>query len=131
MQELVNEASDTIIKYLNMTTEFVSEQAPLLAQEIIRYGIVSNALFLLSTIIGILVFSILSYRFNMHKDAWPKTAYGHDIGPQGIIGLITGVITCIFILIFLIDGIGHMLPDLIKAIFTPRLYLLEEIGKLI
>lgn len=50
---MLKKVIDEVVLYLNATEEFVTEQAPLLAQEMIRYGIWWNLI-------------ILEYTFNYY-----------------------------------------------------------------
>lgn len=41
-EELITQAAQKVLDYLEATEGFVADQAPLLAQEIIRYGVWSH-----------------------------------------------------------------------------------------
>lgn len=136
-QKLVNEASDTIIKYLNMTGEFVSEQAPLLAQEIIRYGVWWNLIVALFWSIPLIIIFIVEYKLlkeltQRYKNYNAEPCIRPYIDGEDTVGLCA--------LIIVVSGILSLYPiittclhfaDSFKALFAPRLYILEEIGKLL
>lgn len=121
-QELMNQAGEKVLVYLEATEGFAVEQAPLLAQEIVRYGILNNSLKLAFFLIVPSLVIYLSYRFGVHKDTWQNEPTSRAIacilfGVLGFILTSTGLIICF----------KDAVPDLCKALVAPRLYIIEQI----
>ncbi|KKN72108.1 hypothetical protein LCGC14_0413940 [marine sediment metagenome] len=124
-QELVNSVGQKVLDWAEATESFTVEQAPLLAQEIVRYGILNNLLQLAFFLIVPSIMISLSYRFGTSKDVWQT-----DPTPKGIACIISGVFGCFFSVIGLVVCSKDAVPNLCKALVAPRLYIIEQISRL-
>ncbi len=125
-QELVNQAGQKVLDWAEATENFTIEQAPLLAQEIVRYGILNNSLQLAFFLVIPPVAIYLSYRFGTSKDAWKE-----DPTPKGTACIVFGSIGFIFTAIGLVVCSKNVVPNLCKALVAPRLYIIEQVSKLL
>lgn len=124
-QQLVTDAGEKVLAWLDATEGFAIEQAPLLAQEIVRYGIFYNAAMLLIPLVLAVLFGGLSYRAGTAKGTWEEGS------PKAVICVICGVFAGFMALVLIIVGLGKHLPAFFKATLAPRLYILEQIGRLL
>lgn len=122
-EQLITDAGEKVLEYLEATEGFAVEQAPLLAQEIVRWGVWGNGLLFLAgiVIIGLgVVTSIISARAF-------RSAGGSDAEFLRFFGSLACSGVC---LIFGSIGISHI-SAVLKAFIAPRLYILEQIGSLL
>lgn len=119
-QQLLNEAGEKVLTYLEATEGFAVEQAPLLAQEIVRWGVWWNGGWLLVAYPTAVMLVISAWRFGHMKDAWGDSVV------YGILSLSCGVGAFFALLI----STAEALPNFIKALIVPHLYIIEQIGGL-
>lgn len=131
IEDLMLEGGEELLSWLRTSGEFAVEQAPLLAEEIVWYGIFYNGSILLFTLVSFVLCVSLSYRMGRHKDAWPEMKHGgHNIGPRGGFCLGFAAIAFVVAVAFLAGGTTGVLPDFCKALVAPRLYIIEQIAGL-
>lgn len=128
---------DEVVLYLNATEEFVTEQAPLLAQEIIRHGIWWNLIVALFWSIPLIIIIIIGYKLliqlaQRYKNCNAEPRVRPYIDGEDTVGLcaliiVVSILLCLYPIIAVCSYTG----DGIKALIAPRLYILEEIGKLL
>lgn len=122
-KELLIESAGKLQEYLDSTEVFVLEQAPLLAQEVVRYGVWVNGSFSIgSAFLSILVLGIwvLYARSRVKNDDW-------DTNPEIFISAMLSM----FIFVPSIVCFSVTVGSFLKALIAPRLYLLETIGSLL
>lgn len=109
-----------ILTWLQVSREFVSEQAPLLAQEILTWGLYSYTLMIGISLL-VVILCVFSIRF-----FWSRyDKYTREDGP--VAGMITSAIVgCMFLLIATVNFLG-----LIQVLVAPRLYLIKQRARLI
>jgi hypothetical protein len=121
LSELVAQGFGKALSYVQATESFVAEQAPLLIQEVINYGLAYNGFL---TVLWLVLGSAAIYTsVRLIKYANTKEAY-NDEGPA-ILGVFFGVFGVGSIIGFLCE-----VAIVLKIVFAPRLYLLEELGRL-
>ena len=116
MEEKLAEALDKIIRWLESGEAFVVEQAPLVAQEYVRWIIVTNivecALSLFSWIVLVLLIHWLA-RFE-------------DDEPEEMKAILTSIATVLVLVPFAVN-----LLQLVKALTAPRVVVLEKVASLL
>lgn len=128
---------DEVVLYLNATEEFVTEQAPLLAQEIIRHGIWWNLIVALFWSVPLIIIIITGYgifrelirrykNYSAEPRVRPYTDGEDAVGLCALI-IVVSILLCLYPIIAVCSHTG----DGIRALIAPRLYILEEIGKLL
>jgi len=116
---LVNQGLETALSYVQATSAFVAEQAPLLVQEVLRFGLAYNATF------GILWFFLtLAFSFASYKLYKIGLASGEE-GPCVVAFFALVASICTFI------GIIIQLLVVLKIVFAPRMYLIEQLRTLL
>lgn len=127
-QQLITDAGAKVLEYLEATEGFAVEQAPLLAQEIVRYGIWWHGglacVFAVSFLMAAVVF-LWAIRGTV-KNKWTgdgqwcvKDAY---------------IIGCALSGVWMVIGLSVTLAEmscLLKALLAPRLYIIEQISGLL
>lgn len=112
LKDVTTEALSTILTFVKQSGEFVKEQSPLLAQEIIKYNfIISLTAVIVGTILTITSIPLIYLGYNSNTESL-----------QFIFG-ISGML-CISIGLFIILV---TLGTLIKSIFSPRLLVIETL----
>tara|TARA_R110000751_G_scaffold62519_1_gene128847 strand:- start:1428 stop:1826 length:399 start_codon:yes stop_codon:yes gene_type:complete len=109
-------------------TDVLQEQAPILCEEIIKYNIILGFIvivfFSITSLIGIKTF--MHGLNNTHMTGY-KDDQNEEITQEGVGICMASGILLVFSLLVIIIG----LPDFIKAIFAPKLFLLEYVKDLI
>ena len=120
IKELATKSLSKALEYIESAGDFVVEQAPLLVQEILAYGLVSNIVF--ATIYGAAtaILCYTSYRLS-------KMALAKKVEELVVLVVLVGGAASITTIICFFDCILHIL----KIIFAPRLYLLEALKSLL
>lgn len=128
-QELVKKAGEKVLAYLESTEGFVAEQAPMLAQEIVRYGIWSNGIVAFTTLGIVVAYILVTRKFIPRAMQMVKDEKEEEIIPFVLMlgFMVFGGIASSFLLY---NGIGSMNLAM-KAIIAPRYYLLEVIGNIV
>ena len=124
-EELVTQAGEKVLEYLEATEGFAAEQAPLLAQEIVRYGILNNSLQIAFFVVTVPVLLYMAYRFGTGKDVWQ-----HDMTVKAVLCIAFGATGFITLAVGLGVCSSDAIPNLCKALVAPRLYIIEQIGRL-
>ena len=116
LKDVTTEALSTILEYTKQSAEFVKEQAPLIAQEIIKYTICSSIVYLLlSLLFGFLAIQLLKFgNRELKKDDYSFNGIG-------------SYIAVIIILIFSFVGTIVHTEQLIKAVAAPRVLIIEKL----
>ena len=114
------ELKQKLIEYVEATGDFVTEQAPLVAQEMLYFGKMQGALYIIATLMVIVLTATASaFFFRMYKDN------EHEEGWVGI-GIISAVISTTCFFAFVAEFLNNIQPWI-----APRLYLLKEIGDIL
>lgn len=115
-QKVLNEFMQQMLQFAQDAGAFASEQIPEVLREIIVWGIASGILWMLVAMIG----SYVAYRML-------KRAFADDDWEDYPHLVIPGVsMLCVFTPLFFVNAF-----DVAKAIFAPRLYLIEEVASMI
>lgn len=127
IKTLTEQGMEKALAYIEATESFVAEQAPLLVQEVLRYGLVSESI--PATILAVLVVGFGTgswFSFKELRKDHSKYLKDHDKDLFGFFGVITAAISLgCFICLY------RMAFTLAKIIFAPRLYLIETLSALI
>lgn len=124
-EQLIIDAGEKVLAYLEATEEFAVEQAPLLAQEIVRWGVWWHGL----AAVGLFTIPLISLAFmawtiwNPGVRSW---ANGEDNAPY----LFHVVTVVVGISLPFGWGLFHFC-EVLKAVIAPRLYIIEQIGGLL
>lgn len=130
LQKRLVESWDKIIQYLEHTENFVAEQAPLVVQEIINWGIWSNiVLLLIWFIISIILLKIGNYLFGKGKYCLENNI--SYIGRDDQFGLyLLGTVVYCGSMVSFFAGCGTSIYNLFYVLCAPRLYVLDQISNL-
>lgn len=109
-----------ILDWLRISKDFVADQAPLLVQEVLYWGVVSSALWL---VVSILVVIAMSFLIRKSYLRWRNDS-------EMTIDAVTIPFCSITLLTFLIIGLAN-LSVFVKVLVAPRLYLIEQLRHLI
>lgn len=126
-EQLITDVGEKVLSYLEATEGFTVEQAPLLAQEIVRYGIWFNGIFTAFFLVVTPLLVWLSYRWGTSGGAWKDTGKWEKSEALCLMSGIPGVMGSIVIVMWILP---NCMPDLLKAAIAPRLYIIEQIGSL-
>jgi len=122
METATNERLNALLDYLTDTmksgVDFASEQAPLVAKEIIMYGAITSWAGVAAGIFFLLV-GLLFLAFSVKRMS--------DDADTGFAALMAAGVLLFFSAIFFGSNTG----DAIKATFAPRVYVLEYVAKLV
>ena len=111
-EEEMKKSVDIVLTYIQQGVEFAKEQAPLVAQEYLRYWTIVYWIWL-----GVFTLIFLALVWLWIK--WKRADFGDDDAEAGCaFGNI--VLSCVSIV-----GIGLMVSGLIKIHTAPRVYLLD------
>jgi len=111
-----------VLNWLQNTAGFVAEQAPLLAQEIIRWGIAEGIVAVsICAIVELVV--LLANRYSVCKLHGTVRCAEDDV-------VFTNIVTIVTMGIVLVPAIAFTM-QIAQAVVTPRLFLIEELSKLI
>ena len=124
MEELLKELATTglskALEYIETAESFVVEQAPLLVQEILMFGLADaclSAFILLVLVVGLGYGTYRVVKLAI-KDGADEAAFILGLcGGGGAIGCTIGLFQCVF--------------TIAKITFAPRLYLLQELKALL
>jgi hypothetical protein len=118
--EHIVDSMDKIQQYIDSTEEFVLEQAPLVAQEIVTLGQMQGALTVVCFVIATLLMSTLCmYCIFKNKDSGPLSDWELPM-------VFSGIATAGAALGVMVSFSCALVP-----FFAPRLYLLREVSKLL
>lgn len=138
-KELLTEGIKEVLGWVEATGDFAAEQAPLVVNEVIRWGLVTS---LYDVIIG-LMFLILTWKIFQYAHTpvtWKHWSTGKDArtasrfskwssdGNEEICVAVSviGIIACILGPVFFLGGISYGL----KVLIAPRLFILSQLQKL-
>lgn len=123
-EQFTEEALGKVMSWLETSEVFVTEQAPLLAQEIVSLGywmsawgvVIGTVLIGIGVIVG--YFTVTAHKRKI------------DIGIETIIEVIGGFVGVGSVIVGFCMSVCSI-ETLIKITFAPRLYLLQELQKLL
>lgn len=113
----IKQWSQELLQWAQSSHDFVIQQAPLLAQEIITWGIVGN---IIRGIVGISVFIVMligAYKIHRHND-WGDSRY-----------INVAFLCALSFFSFLISI--DIFMNALQAYFAPRLYLIKYLASLV
>ena len=109
------------IEYLNTLEAFAVEQSPIFIQELLNYHLVVN----IALLAGSMVCGIIAYKCTAKAIKLDKKD-GYEDENEMVVATIIAVIAFILCFAFL-----ALSSDIIKLIFAPRLFLMEEVSRLL
>jgi len=116
---------DKVQEYIEATEEFVAEQAPLVAQEIILAGRITHCWFLFLAIIAIGIGIWIARICVKENNKIPEDRHNDGAWIAGsIVSIVAALGVCAVFS-------ATMVPQIVNVWFAPRLYLIQEIGKLL
>jgi len=119
MQEELRKAMDLVLSYIQQGAEFVSSQAPLIAQEYLAYNRAVDIAWIVIDCLGLVLVAVSLCKIHnkfKERDEWSDDAM---LSVWCAVSIVLG-----FVLVF---GLLATVFDLTKIIYAPRLYLLEGI----
>lgn len=109
--------------------EFVKDQAPLLAQDIVRWGIAFGAMIVAALLTSaVMLFLFARWGDQMHAAAKESKKKDANIFYEGE-WLMISVWGRVLAIAAAAAGLVTGLPPMLKAIFSPRLYIVEELSR--
>lgn len=117
------ETVEMLNEWMRQTQDFAVEQAPLLAQEIVRYGIFANAIDTLiwgSITGGFAFLGCWCWRW-LYRQWKEEAGFLDDTHSGAMFGGVIFTVVSLFCLSFTVPNFKYML----KAIFAPRYYILD------
>lgn len=124
--EISKEIAQELFGMLKSTKEFVLEQAPDVAQQIVAYEIAYrtfSAIMWIGMLITLIVLTTKWRRWAATDDCPSYEKGGHQVASGILAGL--GVTTCLILM-----SLAGVVP-LLKATFAPKVFLLEYLAGLI
>lgn len=126
--DLAQEVIEKAIAWIETAEGFAVEQAPLFVDEILRWAVVGGALQIMICVVLAVLPSCVFVRFYR---LIPK---GDDIFDldffESFVTMLSGAVSLIAIAVGLIVSLESTFR-IAKAIMAPRLYILEELGKML
>jgi len=136
-EELVSRITasmDTITQWMEQVGSFVAEQAPLVVQEILMWGIVTNSLSIAGTMLVILLFLSIYGTILWNADRWTASAtYGHGNNRDWTVKYMVQFMPLIIVLPVMLVGCSKVLDhiqQILKIQHAPRLYVMDQLSKL-
>lgn len=131
-EELIAQA----VYFIKKSSDFVSEQAPLIVQEFLDYRLFEAICYaVLSFVImsGLFIGTIYLWKKSnkIARDKKLKCWFDDNPSPTNISALIILIVSAIFIPMVFFEVFLPYIMDIIKITIAPRIYLLEELPKLI
>jgi hypothetical protein len=124
MNEQLKKALDVIIAYIQQSGEFVKTQAPLVAQEYLKYNMVADIIWLTLDVVVLLIIVWSWFKYAKYIKKIGEITDDNDfIIMTWSIGNVAGCIPFVI-------GLFVTLMDLVKVLYAPRLYVLEGLKKL-
>jgi len=120
------EAIQQTMEWVNQAKDFAVEQAPLLAREIVVYGIVWHGLGIVFSITALIVAAYLLRLALKRGDVWIEEA--NDYPPGRLIAALVAMALCGLVAIGLFAD--HVAP-FITVLCAPRLYIIQELGRIV
>ena len=134
--DLTDEMQQTILRWMETGEAFASEQIPLVAQQLVTYGLY-EALIFGPIQIGLAILCFLPlYRVFQSRAQYLADPQQHpriknlwwDGSEPTVMGFVGIVIGGLFGFIFSMVFLFETIPTLIKIIFAPNLYILEQMA---
>lgn len=124
--DITKELFEKALEYAKTTENFVAEQSPLIAQEIIKWGIYYNLFCAILLLVLVIVIGFIFYKlFPRVKKGFEDEDVFIALG-GGLLGFGLIIINVVFIFDIFFYGKTFMM-----AVLTPRLYLIQEITKML
>ena len=127
LKDISAEALRQTMEWVKQAKDFAVEQAPLLAREVVRYGIVANGAAVIAGVL-LLIFGVLAWRTTgKNWEKWAPKEKWDDPTPKQVFGLT-------FTVVGICSGIPMIMAcgfPLLKAIYAPRVYLLDKLTALL
>ena len=123
MKERLESYLDTIEQSVGTASEFTMEQAPLLAQEVVRYTLWSNLIGAITCLVLALIVILVARVLWKLTDQLPKSEADVAKTPLVIFG--------VFFFVACVVGISYYVPATLKAAVAPRLVIVEEVSRLV
>ncbi len=117
-----------LMEYVKQAVEFGTEQAPMVAQEVLEYGMWSSCAtiaILMASGLVLAAFSFACYRFDL---GWTDSSFGSEPTNDGPMAIACGIIGAVFIFVAPIF-ICECSMDIVKIQTAPRLYIIQELSK--
>ena len=132
--QLAAATADTLAQvqaWADAGADFASREAPLLATEIITWGIVSNsARAAIYAALTLALWALATYVFKLARIEHLCKKDRRDYDDGYLFGYtITGIIVLVSVLP--LSSTADRVLDALRAYFAPRLYLLQELGRLV
>lgn len=130
MDEKIATSLNELLGYVKATADFASEQAPLVAQEIVRWGIASSIVTMIHCVafIGVaFVFARWMYPRLVKEFAKGLSQQSDGLLVGGSAGMILAATGTLIAFFSLVDAV----QALVKAIVSPRLFVLERIMEML
>lgn len=127
MENDVDQLVAKVVEYLDVTEDFVAEQAPILIQEMLTWGLIT---YTIDTVVSlfVLVLCIIATKW-----AWKNNVEmfkGKSLYDQHPGWVLTMVCTVVFGAASFFIAIGS-LQTIAQILFAPRVYLMERAASLI
>lgn len=110
---------------IDIGTKFLGEQLPLVAQEIIKWGIARSIFYTSMCLILTIVFAVVG--FLLYK-AGAERAF--DDSESNVAAIVFGIIFIVVAGIFFLCSFYHVF-FIVKIVVAPRVYLIQELTKII
>ncbi len=125
--ETLSQGTEKILAYVEATEGFAAEQAPLVVEEILRWGFYEN---LYSIAWGLFVMGLAYFiTYAAYKIAY-KLIEDHSEFPPYAIGFMTAAAMAFPFFISLVNIYWDSVA-MLKVLISPRLYLLETLSNLL
>ncbi len=111
----------SLLEIIQETKDFTLEQLPLVAKEIINFGIADSVITIV-VCLGALLASYKSIRWGIREGTKEKYGFGPEHGLVCTIGSMTAAIAFLILV--------NSTTSLAKCVFAPRLYLIEKVSGL-
>lgn len=122
----VKEFAQQLLDWARSGADIAKEQVPALAQEIVRWGVASEAFHTALAVLTLLGALVLVRRVWLHASAWVETDTFPSVAAFAL--HICGVVVCT------VSGLVSLFqhaPVLLMAMYAPRLYIIQYLAALV
>jgi len=136
-EERVSDALAEILEFLKAGlesgAEFASEQAPILIQEILSWGLIYyvTSLLLWLTVPGVILFVAWRMKTWLQREECYSYEDCHGSDDKEIAWVVSRWLIPIATTLWTIGVVGTFFPSILKILVAPRLYLIEQVQYLI